>query len=55
MAHFLSVKNENGEYKHHKVPKDVYLYVRQLEMYFKYPEKSKFLKVYKDRFGEIEK
>ena len=48
----LAVKDKNGKYKHHKVPYDVYIYVRQLEAYIKHPEESKLKEFYSDRFGK---
>jgi hypothetical protein len=52
MTHYISCLNRNGVYKDFEVPEEVYLYVRQLECYVKYPEESKLKSVYHERFKE---
>ena len=47
----VSVKVEDGSYKHFIVPKEVSVYIKQLEAYIRNPEKSKLLTVYKNRFS----
>ena len=47
----VSIRNPYREYKHYKVPEEVYTYIKQLECYIRHPEKSKLKKFYKDRFG----
>ncbi len=51
MSYFISVKNKNDEYNHYSVSKEIYTYIKQLEMCIKFPKKSKLKKVYKERFG----
>lgn len=48
---YLSVISKDGEYRHYKVPYEVYQYVQQLETYIKHPDISKLKEVYKERFG----
>lgn len=50
MTHCVSVKNRLGEYEHFKVPPEVYMYIRQLEMAIKYPNTSKLKELYPERF-----
>jgi hypothetical protein len=52
MNYYVSVKDENGEYKHIPVPEEVYVYVRQLEICIKYPNKSHLLELYPERFDK---
>lgn len=40
MSHFLKIKDSAGEYVSHKVPAEVYVYVRQLECAREYPAAS---------------
>tara|TARA_R110000851_G_scaffold290051_1_gene444207 strand:- start:1973 stop:2155 length:183 start_codon:yes stop_codon:yes gene_type:complete len=46
----ISVKDRQGGYKHHKVPSEVYIYIKQLEAYINYPEESKLKELYVERF-----
>ena len=46
--------NENLEYQEFIVPREVYLYIRQLECYAKYPEISKLNELYPVRFSKEE-
>jgi hypothetical protein len=52
MSHFIAVKSATGEhdYVHYEVPEDVYIYIRQLEMFVKYPNISQIKKLYPERF-----
>lgn len=50
-GYYLSALNQDGNYKHYKVPREVYQYVQQLEQYIKHPDISKLKEVYKERFG----
>jgi hypothetical protein len=43
---FVSVRLDDGEYKHFKVPEEVYVYVRQLEHYIRTPADSRLLDRY---------
>lgn len=38
---FVVIKERNGKFKHHKVPKEVYVYIKQLELAIRFPEHSK--------------
>jgi hypothetical protein len=51
MSCYISVKNKTAEYEHFEVPKEVYIYIRQLESYIKYPELSDLKRLYPERFG----
>jgi len=51
-TYYISVKVSDNEYKHISVPKEAYIYIKQLEGYIKYPELSKLKEVYRDRFDE---
>jgi hypothetical protein len=51
-THHISCLNKEGEYQHFEVPEEVFVYVRQLECYIKYPEQSKLKKTYSDRFKD---
>ena len=48
--YMVSVKGLYGEFEHHDVPHEVFLYIRQLESYIRHPELSKLKEVYKERF-----
>lgn len=48
----ISCFNENKELQHFNVPKEVYIYVRQLEYYAKYPEISKLNEMYPVRLSK---
>lgn len=53
MTHSVAVKGKEGEYKHYMVPRDVYVYIRQLESYISYPEyrkTNKLFELYPGRF-----
>lgn len=47
----ISCFNENKELQHFNVPKEIYIYVRQLECYANYPEISKLNELYPFRFS----
>ena len=49
-SHFVSILNLEGKWEAFKVPKAVYVYIKQLENYIKNPRKSNLKKVYSDRF-----
>ncbi len=51
-THSLAIKNKDGEYERFTVPKEVSQYIKQLEAYIEYPDRSKLREVYKDRFGK---
>jgi hypothetical protein len=46
MSHNISVKNSKGENVHHSVHKDIYVYIKQLEMKIIFPTDSKLTDVY---------
>lgn len=46
--------NRDKGYVCFEVPKEVYVYVKQLEMYIKYPTRSKLKDVYHERFKETQ-
>ncbi len=48
--YYISAKNKNGEYEWFEVQPEVYIYIRQLECYVRYPEESKLKKAYPERF-----
>jgi hypothetical protein len=49
--YYITTKNSAGEWTSSQVPREVYIYVKQLEYYIRYPEESGLLKLYKDRFA----
>jgi len=51
MGYYIAIKDKDG-FKKHDVNKDVYMYIRQLENYIKYPMHSKLKEVYNGRFME---
>jgi len=42
------------ELEHYEVPYEVFVYIRQLEQYVKYPKTSKLIQLYSFRFQESE-
>ena len=50
MQHIVSVLDRNTCWLWFAVPKEVYVYIRQLEHFIKYPELSKLKEVYSERF-----
>lgn len=50
MSSFISVRINDEEYKHIEVAREVYIYIKQLESYIKYPDSSKLKEIYNDRF-----
>jgi hypothetical protein len=52
MSNFISLKITPKEYKHFKVEREVYNYIKQLEAYINNPEESMLKKIYPDRFHE---
>ncbi len=53
MAAYISVKNKDGDFKKYLTPRPVYDYILQLEAYIRYPEISKLLDVYEERFKAV--
>jgi len=54
MGYYIAVKDKD-DFKKHAVNKDVYMYIRQLENYIKYPMHSKLKEVHNERFMEGER
>jgi len=54
MSCFVSVKDESGNYKRFEVPLEVYQYIIQLELFIQFPNYSKLLEAYPERFYSIE-
>lgn len=52
MSSFIVLKNRSNERVSHKVSKEVSTYIKQLELYIRYPKQSKLMSVYGDRFKE---
>lgn len=50
--HTVSIKNRQGKYDRFEVPKEVYIYIGQLETCIRYPEKSKLKELYPERLGQ---
>lgn len=50
MSYNVSIKVSPTEYKHFEVPKEVYVYIKQLEAKINYPLESKLLEQYSGRF-----
>lgn len=50
MSSFVSVRDKDEKYQFYKIPEEVSLYIKQLEAFIKYPNDSKLLSVYPDRF-----
>ena len=53
--YLVSVKERFGTFRHFEVPKEVYVYVKQLEAYINYPDESKLLEAYPERFKNNKK
>jgi len=51
MTSFISCYNNEGQLEHFKVPKEVAVYIKQLETYINNPAQSKLLERYSFRFG----
>jgi hypothetical protein len=51
MSKYIAVKVDPKTWKHFAVPEEVYTYIRQLEMFIMYPEKSKLKELYEERFS----
>lgn len=54
MFYYVSCFSNFDEYprlEHYEVPKEVYVYIKQLETYIKNPEESQLKKIYKTRFN----
>lgn len=55
MSNFISCYDpKTEELNHYEVTYAVYIYVRQLEQYVKYPKTSKLIQAYSFRFQEDE-
>lgn len=54
MSYFVSVKDESGNYKRVEVPLEVHQYIIQLELFIQFPNYSKLLEAYPERFYSIE-
>ncbi len=52
MTYLVSVKVSEDEYKHFAVPREVYVYIRQLEIERRYPSLSGLKQQYPGRFSE---
>lgn len=48
--YFISIKTSSDEYNYFEVSREVYMYVKQLESHINYPEHSKLLELYPNRF-----
>jgi len=55
MSYFVSVKDENGNYKRVEVPLEVHQYIIQLEFFIQFPNYSKLLEAYPERFYKGDK
>jgi hypothetical protein len=44
----ICVKIDNGNYKYFNVPYEIYTYIKQLETFILYPERSKLKEFYSD-------
>lgn len=51
MSYYLSVKNKKNNFTGYEVPEEIYIYVKQLEAYINFPNESKLLEAYPDRFA----
>lgn len=52
MGSYISCKDDNGEYKTYKVPREIKRYILQLEHYILSPNKSKLKNAYPERFNK---
>ena len=50
MASFIAIKDRTGEFKHYKVPEEIAIYIKQLEIAVLHPYKSKLKELYPERF-----
>jgi hypothetical protein len=48
--YYISCKNKNLEYERFEVPKEIYIYIRQLENYILNPELSKLKETYREKY-----
>ena len=46
----VAVKVNKIDYKHFAVPEEIYIYIKQLEMYIKYPKDSQLERLYPKLF-----
>ena len=49
--YYITTKDSAGEWTSSQVPREVYIYVKQLEHFIMYPEDSGLLKLYESRFA----
>jgi hypothetical protein len=49
-TNLISVRNENGEYEYIRVDPRIRVYIYKLENYIRFPEESKLLEEYPERF-----
>ena len=54
MNTYVSVKVDSTTYKHFKIPTEVYVYIRQLEMYINNPRESRLKERYPERFSKYD-
>lgn len=54
MSHHVSVKDRMGNYNHHEVPKEVYIYVKQLEAAGRVGDFTTLSSLYPHRFKSKE-
>ena len=52
MSHNISCKCKDGKFKHFKVPFEIWIYIRQLEVYVIDPKLSKLKEHYPHRFNK---
>jgi hypothetical protein len=50
--YYISIKDKDGQFVHHKVKEEVYYYIKQLEAYIKFPELSTLKEFYPERFSK---
>lgn len=48
---YVSTKTKDGRYVADSVPERVYVYVKQLEAYIRYPNESRLKELYWERFN----
>jgi len=51
-CYYISIKDKDGQFVHHKVTKEVYYYIKQLEACIKFPKLSKLKEFYPERFSK---
>lgn len=48
--YYVSIKDKGGKFNHFDVPKEVYVYIKQLESFIKDSKNSKLKDLYAERF-----